>query len=171
MPTSRRRAEPLSTPQPIDSGKALGLLVPMIPANLSFIREKLSRMTATVAGMTEKRFSTVKSQVKFAFRHLGLVDADSYLHPMTGRWLDLWKALPSKYARTALSRFFRYGSSIGIAPDDVTDDVLDQFRTALEAETFIKNPRTLHAAPRGQHFCALRHGCRRDSISCRLGAA
>lgn len=115
-----------------------------IPADMEFIRVKLARMTPAQTGLTKKRFSTVKSEVKFAFKHLGLCGSGTYLHPMTGRWEELWNVLPSKYARTTFSRLFRYCSKHGIAPKAVTDDVLNSFRRALEIETFVKDPRVVH---------------------------
>jgi integrase len=123
---------------------AFNLPLEIIPANVDFIRVKLSRVTPAEVGMTAKRLSTVKSEVKFALRHVGIIDKGTYLHPMAGPWLGLWEALPSKYSRTVLSRFFRYCSRMGVAPGDVTDPFLEDFRKALETETFVKDPRVLH---------------------------
>jgi integrase len=52
--------------------------------------------------------------------------------------------LPDKYARTTLSRFFRYCSAQAVRPALVTDEVAASFLTALEAETLVKQPRVIH---------------------------
>ena len=87
-----------------------------VPAHLDFIRRKLQGISPAAAGVKEKRFSTVKSEVAFALRHLGLAGKGTYLTPMVGEWAALWHRLPDKYARTVLSRFFRYGSARNIDP-------------------------------------------------------
>ena len=124
--------------------KALNLPLTSIPADVDFIRVKLARLTPAEVGLTPRRFSTVKSEVKFAFKHLGLIGGSTYLHPITGPWGELWDVLPSKYAKTTFSRLFRYCSKHGIQPEAVTDKVLDDFRRALEVETFVKDPRVVH---------------------------
>ncbi len=124
--------------------KALNLPLTSIPADVDFIRVKLARLTPAEVGLTPRRFSTVKSEVKFAFKHLGLIGGSTYLHPITGPWGELWDVLPSKYAKTTFSRLFRYCSKHGIQPEAVTDKVMDDFRRALEVETFVKDPRVVH---------------------------
>ena len=63
---------------------------------------------------------------------------------MVGEWASLWRRLPDKYARTVLSRFFRYCSARHINPADVTDTITDEFRQALVEESFVKDPRVNH---------------------------
>jgi integrase len=116
----------------------------MVPADLNFIRRKLDGISPAAAGVNEKRFSTVKSQVLFALRHLGLMGKGTYLAPMVGEWAALWLQLPDKYARTAFSRFFRYCSARGLRPVDVGDAVAQEFLEALTAESFIKHPCVTH---------------------------
>jgi integrase len=124
--------------------RIMGTSVAMVPADLNFIRRKLEGVSPAAAGVQEKRFSTVKSQVLFALRHLGLVGKGTYLTPMVSEWARLWRKLPDKYARTSFSRFFRYCSARGLGPDDVDDAVAREFLEALTEESFIKNPRVTH---------------------------
>lgn len=121
--------------------RVMGTTPAMVPADLNFIRRKLKGISPAVAGVKEKRFSTVKSQVLFALRHLGLVGKGTYLTPMVGEWSRLWRKLPDKYSRTSFSRFFRYCSARGLGPSDVDDTVAREFLEALTQESFIKNPR------------------------------
>jgi hypothetical protein len=122
----------------------MGTTPAMVPADLNFVRRKLKGISPAVAGVKEKRFSTVKSQVLFALRHLGLVGKGTYLTAMAGEWARLWRKLPDKYARTSFSRFFRYCSARGLGPSDVDDTVARGFLDALMEESFIKNPRVTH---------------------------
>jgi hypothetical protein len=115
-----------------------------VPADPNFIRRKLKGISPATAGVKEKRFSTVKSQVLFVLRHLGLVGKGTYLAPMVGQWVVLWKQLPNKYAKTTFSRFFRYCSARRLGPGNVDDAVAKEFLKALIQESFIKNPRVTH---------------------------
>ena len=130
--------------------RVMALPPPAVPADLNFIRRKLERLSPAAVGVTDKRFATVKSEVAFALRHLGLVGKGTYLTPMVGDWLVLWDRLPDKYVRTNFSRFFRYCSALGIDPNDVTNSIADQFRQALVDESFVKDPRVSH-----QNLCRL----------------
>jgi integrase len=124
--------------------RIMGMSPAMVPADLNFIRRKLRGISPAAVGVKDKRFSTVKSQVLFALRHLGLVGRGTYLTPMVGEWLRLWRKLPDKYARTSFSRFFRYCSARGLRPSDVDDVVAQEFLEALTEESFIKDPRVTH---------------------------
>lgn len=48
--------------------RVLGMQPETVPANLEFIRCKLNSVSPAAAGVKEKRFSTVKSEVRFALR-------------------------------------------------------------------------------------------------------
>jgi integrase len=124
--------------------RVMGMPPAMVPADLNFIRRKLERVSPAAAGVKDKRYSTVRSQVLFALRHLGLVGKGTYLTPIARDWAHLWLQLPGKYARTGFSRFFRYCSARGLGPGDVDDAIARDFLVALTAESLIKNPRVTH---------------------------
>jgi hypothetical protein len=128
--------------------RIIGMSPAMVPADLNFLRQKLKGVSPATVGVKEKRFSTVKSQVLFALRHLGLTGKGTYLAPLVGEWAKLWQDLPDKYARTVSSRGFRYFSARGLTPGDIDDAVARDFLEALTEESFIKNPRATH-----QNFC------------------
>ena len=128
-----------------------------VPAHPDFLRRSFGGFAPAAAGVTAKRLSNVKSEILFALRHLGLVDKGSYLAPLSPNWNTLWEALPDKYARTALSRFFRYCSAQGIAPVNVTNDIATSFLTALREETLVKTPKVTH-----QNLCRVWNRMGRD---------
>ena len=112
------------------------------------------------AGISKRRYQNVVSQVKFVFKHCGVVlNEQMYLAEFTPPWQALWDLLDGdKYYRTGLSRFFRFGSAQRIRPDVVNDVILESFRQALESEAITKNPRIQH-----QTACRLWNTCA-DSI-------
>jgi hypothetical protein len=128
-----------------------------VPAHPEFLRRLFGGFAPAAAGVTAKRLSNVKSEILFALRHLGLVEKGSYLAPLSFDWKALWEALPDKYARTALSRFFRYCSAQGIVPAKVTDEIATTFLTALKNETLVKHPRVTH-----QNLCRVWNRMARD---------
>ena len=116
----------------------------MVPADPNFIRRKLKDASPAAVGVKVRRLSTSRSETLFALRHLKLVGKGTYLAPMAGEWAILWKRLPDKYARTVMSRFFRYVSAKGLDPRDVNDRIAREFLDALTAESLIKDPRVTH---------------------------
>ena len=115
-----------------------------IPAHPEFLRRRFRTFLPASAGAKPRRVSTVKSEVLFALRHLGLTSSGGYLAPLSPAWMTLWKKLPDKYARTCFSRFFRYCAAGNIDPRDVTDAVTASFLAALETETLVRQPRINH---------------------------
>lgn len=113
----------------------------MAAANVAFLAAKLKHVEPAAVELTAKRLSTIKSDLLFALRHLGLAGAGTYLLAMSPQWEALWRRLPSKYAQTSMSRLFRYCSGCGVAPVELTDGVLEKFEATLRAETLIKDPR------------------------------
>jgi hypothetical protein len=82
----------------------------MAPANVAFLRERLARIEPASVGVTPRRFFDSEKRNALALRHLGLTGPGTYLVEMTVAWKAVWQCLPDKYARTALSRLFRYCS-------------------------------------------------------------
>jgi len=125
--------------------KWFGLPPSTVPANLQYIRQRLTRFHPAEAGISERRLQNVRSLVMKAFRHTGLPAApSSYLCPLTAEWQELYDRVTNQYARWGLSRLMRYCSAQGIAPADLTDAVLDRFKSALAEESLVAHPRRDH---------------------------
>ena len=155
---SRQKRELLSALRQIP--RWLNRLPDEVPANAAFLRKALERFHPDHAGISKRRYQNVVSQVKFVFKHCGVVlNEQMYLAEFTPPWQALWDLLDGdKYYRTGLSRFFRFGSAQRIRPDVVNDVILESFRQALESEAITKNPRIQH-----QTACRLWNTCA-DSI-------
>lgn len=121
--------------------RCMGVAPAMAPANVAFASTKLKVVEPAAVGLTAKRLSTIRSDLMFALRHLGLAGPGTYLVAMSPDWDALWRQLPDQYARTSMSRIFRFCSGRGIPPTEMNDDVMGAFEDALRAETLIKDPR------------------------------
>lgn len=123
------------------ASRCIGVPPEMAPANVAFLSAKLKGVEPAAVGLTPKRLSTIRSDLIFALRRLGLAGRGNYLVAMSPQWLALWQQLPSKYDHTSMSRLFRFCSGRHIQPAEVTDAVMDAFEDALRVETLIKDPR------------------------------
>ena len=122
-----------------------GMPLSMIPASAEFLRHKFKDFHHDQVGATKKRVQNVRSLLLRAMRVTGLTTKlASYQSAMSDDWQALYDALPGRYEKTALSRFMRYGSKQGIAPDEVDDAVTASFLEALEQESLVKHPKRDH---------------------------
>ena len=117
-----------------------------VPASAKYIREKLARVHAITASVSPRRIQNVRSLVLAAMREVAVATKlASYAAPFSAEWQDLWDLLDGDpYAKTELSRFLRYCSAQGIAPEAVSDVVSAEFLEAIEAESLIAKPKTRH---------------------------
>jgi site-specific recombinase XerD len=137
-------------------GVWFGLPLDMIPASATFLRDKFEHVHPAHVNVSKRRVQNVRSLVMSAFRSEGLSDKLApYMCAMAPEWSRLWDIIDGQvYYRTKLSRLFRYCSKQGILPSGISDAVLSDYLTALEAETLIKNPRTRH-----QSVCRVWNKC------------
>jgi site-specific recombinase XerD len=137
-------------------GAWFGLPLDMIPASATFLRDKFEHVHPSHVNVSKRRVQNVRSLVMSAFRAEGLSDKLApYMCTMAPEWSSLWNLLEGQvYYRTELSRLFRYCSRQGILPSGISDAVLSNYLTALEAETLVKNPRTRH-----QSVCRVWNKC------------
>lgn len=117
-----------------------------VPASAKYIRERLERVHAISASVSPRRIQNVRSLVLAAMREVGIsTKLASYAAPFSAEWQRLWDLLGADtYAKTELSRFFRYCSVKGIAPAAVTDAASAEFLAAIDAESLIAKPKTRH---------------------------
>jgi len=126
--------------------KWLNMPPEMIPAAMSYLRPRLSRLHPIQLGVSERRIQNVRSLLLSAFRIAGIsTKLAPYMAKMSSDWQQLWDLMEGdRYARTELSRLFRYCSANGIVPSEVSDAISSDFLTALEAESLIKKPKVRH---------------------------
>ena len=126
--------------------KWLNMPPEMIPAAMSYLRPRLSRLHPIQLGVSERRIQNVRSLLLSAFRIAGIsTKLAPYMAKMSSDWQQLWDLMEGdRYARTELSRLFRYCSANGIVPSEMSDAISSDFLTALEAESLIKKPKVRH---------------------------
>jgi integrase len=134
--------------------KWIGQPESMIPAAMSYIRPAMEKLHPAQLNVSHRRVQNVSSFVTQAFRLAGLsCNLAPYQTPMAPEWAVLWQPL-STYARTELSRLFRYCSHKGIAPDQISDAVSAAYLQALTDESMVKGPKTRH-----QSVCRIWNRC------------
>ncbi|MCK5273631.1 MAG: site-specific integrase [Alphaproteobacteria bacterium] len=127
--------------------RALGLEPADIPAHVVFLRAMFERIHPEQSDVGRKRLQNIRSDVLFALRHAGLMgQGQTYMAPLTAEWQGLFDALVDRQFKYGLSRFMRFCSTQGIAPEAVDDQISDAFLVAMERETFVRRPKAVHAA-------------------------
>ena len=113
-----------------------------VPASIAEIRGAINGLTAGRAGMSIKTCQNLRANLLAALRH-GATTAPSRAL-LAPAWQDLYDRLPNKRMTSGLSRFLRFCSAGGIAPEAVDDPVVQDFVAWLGEATFVRKPRELH---------------------------
>jgi integrase len=116
-----------------------------IPLNMGAISAGLADVTPVAHGMTAKRFANVRSDFLAAVKASGMKpgkpNRESALSPA---WIDLFDQLSGLRPLIGLSRLARYASARGIAPKDITDEVMGDFIAAVREGSLCPRPTVLH---------------------------
>lgn len=113
-----------------------------VPASITEIRGAINGLTAGKAGLSTKTCQNLRANLLAALR-LGVTTAPRRT-PLAPAWQDLYDRLPNKRMTSGLSRFLRFCSAGGIAPEAVDDPVVQDFVAWLGEATFVRKPRDLH---------------------------
>lgn len=110
-----------------------------------FFRDRLARFHPAEAGIKPHRWETIRSDVAFALRHIGLAPDQPKPRP---RLSKEWNALRKRSGEMGMRGFglrglSRYCDGCGIQPDEVDDAVINDFRAYLEQQTFKTKPERL----------------------------
>ncbi len=122
----------------------LGRDLTTLPAHLPSLRAAISRINPAQHGMARKTWSNLRSNALAALRLYGGSGAPSRKTPLSAEWQALQRLLPDKRFQSGLSRFSRFCSAHGIAPESVSDTTMTGFRRHLETGTLVPNAATLH---------------------------
>jgi integrase len=116
-----------------------------IPLDMAAISARLATVNAAAVGLTAKRFANIRSDFLAAVKASGVKPLKVELKsPLSSDWVDLFERLSGQRAHIGLSRFARYASAQGIVPEDVNDDVISGFITAVREGSLHRKPDTLH---------------------------
>src|SRR5262245_16428720 len=109
--------------------KALDKPLEVIPARLTAIRADLAHLHHVPTGLTHKTLQNHKSNVKGALRWLAREkDVPRHGAPLAPAWSELRARIKDRFVRWRLSSFMRFCSANGIAPAEVEQSILEDFK-------------------------------------------
>ena len=113
-----------------------------VPASIADLRGAINGLSPARAGISAKSCQNIRANLLGALRH----DANpgSNRAPLAPAWQALYDKLPDKRLTCGLSRFLRFCSERGIAPETIDDAVVQDFVTWLGKATFARKPRDIH---------------------------
>lgn len=106
-----------------------------VPASITEIKGAVNGLTTGGAGVSPKTLQNLRTNLLAALRH-GKARAPRAV-PLTPAWQVLRDGLPDKRMRDGLSRFLRFCSGSGIAPEAVDEAVVASFMDWVRSATFV----------------------------------
>jgi hypothetical protein len=123
-----------------DEPAAIALDMPAISA-------RLAAVNPVAVGITAKTFATIRSGFLAAVGASGVMPVKVKLPGMpilSPAWLDLFGRLSGRRAHIGLSRLARFASARGLAPKDISDDVIAELIAAVREQSLCPRPTVLH---------------------------
>lgn len=121
--------------------KGLGRPLDTLPAEPAALRALLHKVTAAQMGYQPSRWRNLRSLVGAALARTGQITVPARLdRPPSPAWAALLAQLVSLDTRCRMGRLARYCTGQGIAPEQVNDTVLADFRAALERGSLVADP-------------------------------
>lgn len=121
-------------------GRYLDSPLSTIPARWIAVRIRVDKLHFTPLGCARQTLANHRSNVRAALKWLaGEHELPTRGAPLIPEWKRIWDSIPDRPTRGALSTLFRFCSARRIAPEAVTETVLDQVMryraetTALDA--------------------------------------
>jgi len=119
----------------------IGREVDHVPANTEWLRQRLRQVHPRQLQVSDKHFQNVKSAVLFALRMTVSNNKRHAAFPdMSAAFQALFESVPDRMQSYKLSRLFRFCSAGGVAPEQVCDQTIADFKAQLIAETLHKEP-------------------------------
>jgi hypothetical protein len=141
--TDRQRADLRSAVRTV--GRVFDRPLSELPAHPEFLRTRLETVVPAAVGLTAARWTNVRSLLRKALEVSGFsVMPGRYLAQLTPAWSALHARLPTRTLCIGLSRFLHFCSASGTAPESVATGTFSQFLEALERESLLSDPRTIH---------------------------
>jgi integrase len=113
--------------------RALGTDPSAVPAGPRQLRQKLSKLTAAMAGVSTGRLNNIKSLLLKALKRAGLKSMPGRSRePLAPPWEALRALLPNRHFQSGLSRFMSFCTARGIDPAMVAAETFVQFGRELE---------------------------------------
>lgn len=113
-----------------------------VPASIAAVQGAVNGLTAGGTGISPKTHQNLRANLLAALRH-GNAKAPRSV-PLTAEWQALHERLPNKRMTSGLSRFLRFSSAQGIAPENVDDAIVAAFMEWVRSATFAAKPNDVH---------------------------
>ena len=115
------------------------------PATFWFFRERMERFHPSQAAIKPHRWQTIRSDVAFALRHIGLApDQPKPRQRLSAAWTTLRDIMQDDGSHWRLSRFARFCDARQVQPAAVDDAVMDAYLAFIRTQTFKTNPEQHH---------------------------
>jgi hypothetical protein len=117
----------------------------LVAAHPRQLRARLRGVTAAAAGVSQGRWSNIRSLTLKALKLAGIrAMPGRYREPHAPEWEALRGRLPDRRFASGLSRFMSYCTARAIAPASVTAGTFVAFGAELEAHSLSRDPGGLH---------------------------
>jgi integrase len=111
-----------------------------IPGQRNFVLRQFSRLKNRTGGLAPKSLANCKSELRYLLAQTNSGSGRSNFRPLSDDWASLRNAHRDDPVLWKLSRFVAFCSSQAIAPQDVTDATLVDFRDELVRSREIDKP-------------------------------
>jgi len=120
--------------------RLLGKPTDQLPAHLPYLMRQLNRSKHQPGSPQRKTVANTKSEIRYLIRTIIGRGKRSEFSPLSPIWADLKSRITGQSTLWKLSRFIAYCSIHGIAPDDVSDQVVEAFRAELIVSGDVDKP-------------------------------
>src|SRR6266700_5553202 len=104
-----------------------------LPAHLPYLMRQLSRFKRPAGTPEGKSLANTKSEIRFLVKTVIGKAKESEFAALSPIWADLRGRIPEPSILWKLSRFIAYCSVHGVAPENVSDEIVENFRAELVA--------------------------------------
>src|SRR5688572_7058224 len=110
-----------------------------LPTDVGYLRDRLASLNPASLGLSRHTWSNLRSNLFRAIEASGLQPVlRTAKTPLAEPWRDLYTRIPDRRIREGLSRFARFCSLNGMAPEQVNLGVLQAFGEAVRSSTFAR---------------------------------
>lgn len=125
--------------------RVLGKETTQIIADPGALRRRMNELGPAIPGISPARWRNIRSLVLRGLQAAGIkVTPTRSSRPLSPEWRRLFDNLPDRTTRFGLARFIRFCDENGVAPEAVTDTVMDRFRDMLLREGVCSRPKSVH---------------------------
>lgn len=135
--SARRQQEIASALHTI--ARALGRPPDCIPAKPRQLSARLKEIAPHAIGISRRRLNNIRSLARAGLAVVLPMSPGRHTNKLSPGWDALSRGLPSRRARTSLSRFMRFCSAAGIEPLAVSEATFSEFRSHLD-NTLVEDP-------------------------------